>query len=240
MNAFRSLFFIAVLAGFAAGVVMTGLQAFFTVPLILEAETFESAGAAVVPDEYADTAKDGYDAEAWAPTDGLERMAFTALANIVTAVGFALLLAATSEFAGGISTWREGLFWGLAAFATFTLAPGFGLPPDLPAMPAAELLSRQVWWLGCVAATAAGLMLMVFGRSAALAILGATLLILPHVVGAPQPESHVLRIPADLHHRFVVAVTVTNLLFWLMLGLMIAVVRPRFAASLKARPGQLV
>ena len=86
-------------------------------------------------------------------------------ANLVTAIGFALLLVAASEFAGGIAGWRQGLLWGLAGFAVFTLAPGLGLPPELPAMPAAELGARQVWWFGTVAATAAGLALIAFRRS---------------------------------------------------------------------------
>ena len=66
-------------------------------------------------------------------------MGLTAAANLVTAIGFGLLLVAASEFAGGITGWRQGLVWGLAGFAIFTLAPGLGLPPELPAMPAAEL-----------------------------------------------------------------------------------------------------
>ena len=74
------------------------------------------------------------------------------LANLVTAIGFGLLLVAASEFAGGIAGWRQGLLWGLAGFAAFTLAPGLGLPPELPAMPAAELVPRQAWWIATVAA----------------------------------------------------------------------------------------
>ena len=92
-----------------------------------------------------------HDEEAWEPADGIERYAFTLLANIVTGIGFALILVAVSEFAGGIGSWRQGLFWGLAGFAVFTLAPGLGLPPELPAMPAADLLPRQVWWTATVA-----------------------------------------------------------------------------------------
>ena len=80
-----------------------------------------------------------HDEEAWAPADGFERFAYTALANVVTAIGFALMLVAVSELAGGIANWRQGVFWGFAGFAVFTLAPGLGLPPELPAMPAADL-----------------------------------------------------------------------------------------------------
>ena len=72
--------------------------------------------------------------EGWAPADGFERFAFSVLANIVTGIGFALVLVAVSEFAGGIGNWRQGIFWGLAGFAAFTLAPGLGLPPELPGM----------------------------------------------------------------------------------------------------------
>ena len=36
----------------------------------------------------------------------------------------------SSELSGGITDWRQGLFWGLAGFAVFTLAPGLGLPPS--------------------------------------------------------------------------------------------------------------
>ena len=77
----------------------------------------------------------------------------TLAVNVVSGIGFALLLVAASEFAGGIANWRQGVLWGLAGFAVFTLAPGLGLPPELPAMPAADLVARQIWWIGTVLAT---------------------------------------------------------------------------------------
>ncbi len=40
----------------------------------------------------------------------------------------------------------------------------------------------------------------------------------PHIVGAPQPVSFETAIPEGLHHQFVVAVTMTNLVFWVVLG----------------------
>jgi cobalt transporter subunit CbtA len=236
MTALRNMLFVAALAGLAVGVVMTILQFFATVPLILEAETFEAAIAAPAHDHAtaAPAADHDHGEEEWAPADGFQRMGLTALANLVTAIGFGLLLVAVSEFAGGIRTWRAGLFWGLAGFATFTVAPGLGLPPELPAMPAAELGPRQAWWIACVALTGAGLWLIAFSRSLGLALVGGLLLVVPHLIGAPQPASHESPIPADLHHRFVVAVTVTNLVFWLLLGYAVSAVRPRFAAELDA------
>ncbi|MCR4269366.1 CbtA family protein [Nitratireductor sp. ZSWI3] len=237
MNIFRNAVFAAALAGILAGFVMTALQATFTVPLILQAETFEGAAAShdhAAAEQVAPGHSHGE--EAWAPADGFERLAFTALANVVTGIGFALLLIMASELAGGIAGWRQGLIWGLAGFAAFTLAPGLGLPPELPAMPAADLLARQVWWVGTVGATAAGLALIAFRSQAVWALLGVVLLVAPHIVGAPQPVSHETPVPAELHHRFVVAVTVTNLVFWLVLGAAAALARTRFATGLSAKP----
>ena len=231
MSIFRNVVFLAALAGLAASIVMTVLQTSFTVPLILQAETFENAEPAAHDHGAAAPAQEAapeHEEEGWAPADGAERTLYTALANIVTGIGFALLLVAASEAFGGITSLRSGLAWGFAGFAVFTLAPGLGLPPELPAMPAADLLARQTWWIGTVAATAAGLALIAFRRESWLILLGVALLVVPHVIGAPQPDSHESPIPPDLHHSFVVAVTVTNLLFWLALGAAVAWLRSRF------------
>lgn len=247
MTVFRNVVFIAALAGLVSGVVMAGMQAYATVPLILQAETFESAG---VPAHDHGAAADAgtpaeavpahdHDEEGWAPADGFERFFFTTLSNIVTGIGFGLVLVAVSELAGGIANWRQGLFWGFAGFAVFTLAPGLGLPPELPAMPAADLVARQTWWIGTVAATAAGLALIAFRSSLPLALLGVALIVAPHVVGAPQPESHESPIPDDLHHSFVVAVTMTNLVFWVVLGAAVGFFRQRMATGLAGPQGSL-
>ena len=169
--------------------------------------------------------------QGWAPADGFERFAFNVVSNVVTGIGFALILVAVSEFAGGIGNWRQGVFWGLAGFAIFTLAPGLGLPPELPAMPAADLTQRQIWWVATVIATAIGLGLIAFRKSLPLAILAVALIVAPHIVGAPQPDSFETPIPEGLHHQFVVAVTLTNLVFWLVLGAVVGVVRGRFTGN---------
>ena len=169
--------------------------------------------------------------EGWAPADGFERFAFNVVANVVTGIGFALILVAASEFAGGIGNWRQGLFWGFAGFAVFTLAPNLGLPPELPAMPAADLAQRQIWWTATVVATAAGLGLLAFRKSLPLAVIAVGLIVAPHIVGAPQPDSFESPIPDGLHHQFVVAVTLTNLVFWLVLGAVAGLVRGRLTGT---------
>ncbi|PJN94384.1 cobalt transporter, partial [Amaricoccus sp. HAR-UPW-R2A-40] len=98
MNALRNMLFVAALAGLAAGVVMTLLQFFGTVPLILQAETFEVAAPA--HENAPGAAEHAHDPEAWEPADGFQRMGLTAAANLATAIGFGLLLVAASEFAG--------------------------------------------------------------------------------------------------------------------------------------------
>jgi len=175
------------------------------VPLILQAETYEK------PLEHEHTS-------AWEPENGAERMAYTLLADILTGVGFALLLGAGLTLRGGEVGWRQGLLWGLAGFATFTVAPSLGLPPQLPGSEAAPLFDRQVWWLGTAVATGCALALIAFTTRARWAILAVLLIVLPHLYGAPELPEHVAAVPAALSHHFVVAATVVNFLFWLMLG----------------------
>lgn len=252
---FRNVVFIAAIAGLIAGLAMTVMQAFTTDPMILQAEVFENSGAAghdhgaAATDPAAPAVSETepaamtaapaheHEEEAWAPADGFERSAYNVLVNLVGAIGFGLILVAASELAGGIVGWRQGVFWGLAGFTVFTLAPGLGLNPELPAMPAADLLARQTWWIGTAVATAGGLYLLFLRNSAALAALGVALLVVPHLIGAPQPVDHATPIPENLHHDFVVATTVTNLVFWVILGAAVSVARARFAEPATSTQG---
>lgn len=238
MATFRSIVFASVISGFVVGIMVTVLQQFGTVPLILKAEVFEKAAEshqtsdphqASESHQAAPAAAAGHDhaghehaAEAWEPKDGFERNAYTAAANVLTAVGFALLLAGFFSVQSGTTgesvSWHQGLMWGLAGFAVFTIAPGLGLPPELPGVPAAPLLSRQIWWVVAALATAAGFGLIFFRRSVPASIAGLVLIMLPHVIGAPELEHVETNVPSSLSHQFVVAVTLTSLVFWAMLG----------------------
>src|SRR5215218_7527812 len=110
MSIFRNVVFVAALAGLVSGVVLTALQAFATDPLILQAEVYENAGGGGHDHAAADPAPGGevaapaheHDSEAWAPADGLERIGYNVLANLVSGIGFALILVAVSELVGGI------------------------------------------------------------------------------------------------------------------------------------------
>lgn len=208
--------------GLLAALLLTLLQSFWVAPLILEGETYEQAPAAEMHAHDAGAmAAHEHDAEAWEPENGWQRILSTTGGNLVVAVGFALMLAGIYTLYAPRRT-REGLLWGVAGFLVFCLAPNLGLPPELPGTAAADLTLRQTWWIGTAASTAAGLALLVFGRNVLLKGLGVAILLVPHVIGAPQPEMHQSLAPEALEHQFIIASLLTNAVFWLGLGLISA------------------
>lgn len=213
---FARILFAAVIGGVAAALLLTAVQTVKVLPLILEAETYETEGAG---HHHGEAAADdhAHEGEGWAPSDGGERLAFTLMANVLTGIAFALLLTAAMTLRGG-SGWREGLVWGAAGYAVFSLAPALGLPPELPGMAAADLVARQVWWAGTVAATAGGLALIVFVPRFVARAIGVILIVAPHAIGAPHLEGAHGTVPAEIAAAFVGATLVANLLFWLAIG----------------------
>lgn len=210
-------------SGLLAALLLTVLQSFWVAPLILQAETYETAAPSAEHHSHDAEANAGHShsEEAWSPEDGWQRILSTTGGNLVVAVGFALILAALYSLRepGRTST---GALWGLAGFAVFCLAPTLGLPPELPGNAAADLGQRQSWWIGTAAATATGLALLVFARHGLLKALGAVLLVVPHVIGAPQPDVHESLAPQALETQFKIASWLTNAAFWIALGLLSA------------------
>ncbi|KVV08865.1 MULTISPECIES: CbtA family protein [unclassified Pseudomonas] len=208
--------------GLLAALVLTLLQSFWVAPLILEAETFEKPAPTQTHD-HADSAMPAHshDAEAWEPEDGWQRVLSTTGGNLVVAVGFALMLAGLYTLRSPTRT-SQGLLWGVAGYATFCLAPTLGLPPELPGTAAADLLQRQIWWVGTAASTAVAIALVVFGKHWALKVLGIVIVVIPHIMGAPQPLVHSSLAPEALESQFKIASQLTNFAFWLALGVISA------------------
>jgi cobalt transporter subunit CbtA len=204
--------------GLLAALLLTLLQSFWVAPLILQAETWEKP-AAVQAHEHAEGTAAGHvhDPEAWEPENGWQRVLSTTGGNLVVAVGLALMLAALYTLRAPASA-REGVLWGLAGYAVFVVAPTLGLPPELPGTVAADLTQRQIWWVSTAASTAVGLALMVFARHWLLKALGAVILVVPHLVGAPQPAVHSALAPEALQTQFKLASLLTNAAFWVALG----------------------
>ena len=223
----RRILLAGIVAGLIAGGALTLLQAGAVTPILLEAETWEpgggkgkeSAGEGSALSTAHDHEGHAHDhGEAWAPEDGIERVAWTAVSNVATAIGFALLLVALFAWRGG-ATWRQGLLWGAAGFVVFFANPAIGLHPELPGDFAGGLLDRQLWWLFAVACSAAGVGLLLLAPRRAAKAAGALLLVVPHLAGAPQPEISGGLAPSALREHFHVASTATNAVFWLLLGL---------------------
>lgn len=218
----------AIAAGLIAGAFVSVAQMAKVTPLIHAAEAFENAAPAAHSHAPGTTAHDhgapaagGHEHDhgsGWAPEDGIERIAYTTLANIVIGAGFGLLLAAGMTLNGRSASWRHGLIWGACGYMAFSLLPALGLPPELPGMAAADLAPRQIWWGLTAAASALGIGMIFFGGKWPMVTLGVVLLVAPHVAGAPHPDAFSSNVPAELAAQFVSASLVTAALFWLLLG----------------------
>jgi cobalt transporter subunit CbtA len=210
----------ALLAGVAAGLIMGLIQHVRLTPFILQAETFESAA----PHSHGDAASNqaeahSHDDGGWAPHDGFERTFYTAATSAIAGAGFAAILAAVSLISGLPITMRNGLVWGLCGFIAVTLAPAAGLPPELPGMPAADLMQRQIWWIVTIVATGVSLYLIATAKSLIPAIAAVILIALPHIIGAPQPVTHETAVPAGLAAAFAANAIAANAVFWALIGL---------------------
>lgn len=212
----------AVLAGLVSGVFLWGAHMVKTTPLILAAEVYENAAAPSSGEHHhadeTEAARTHSHALPVAESVGFERAAYTLLADLVSAVGFAFLLTAAISFKGSPIDWRRGILWGLSGYAAFFLAPSLGLPPELPGMQAAALEARQIWWWVTVVATVAGLSLAAFSPHRALQALGLGLIVLPHIIGAPHPEITPGGVPPELAAQFAITTSVVSGLFWIVLG----------------------
>src|SRR5258708_19968930 len=175
---------VALSSGALAGLLLFAVQHFTVVPLIESAEAYDTAAHASAPD-------DAHDHETWQPADGWQRTTFTALATVLTSIGFAALLFGSLALTNRTVDARRGALWGLAAFACFGLAPALGLPPQPPGVAVADLYARQLWWAGTALATAVGLWLLAGpGWSWPLRIGGVLCLSLPHFICPPTPPVH--------------------------------------------------
>ncbi|MEZ5648349.1 MAG: CbtA family protein [Alphaproteobacteria bacterium] len=240
----------ALLAGLCAGVFTGVLQVLYLQPLILEAERYEvselaSQSSIHAPNHdhaVAETAQ-GATSTTTAPHShrvsllppreelGVERVLFLVITNLLTGIGFSLILAAAYTFLAPRLDLsldiRTGALWGLVGFAAFSLAPALGLPPELPGMAAADLSLRQAWWVFTALSTATGLGILAFGRTPLWGLVGAGLLIFPHMIGAPAPLSGEIAVPAELLVDFITLSLSIMGVFWLVLGLCLGFSYPK-------------
>jgi len=245
MTLFRRLFLAAVVAGVLSGTAASVVQQVTTVPLILEAERYETVpepvAAPVNPAEHAGahaSAQGGHSHAAPAPAaeasaeEAFQRLGLTVVTNLLVGVAYGLLLAGTMLLVGAPVDARRGLVWGVGGFIAFALAPAVGLPPELPGMGGAALEARQAWWIAAALCAAGGLLALGFARNRFVIAAGVVVAALPHLIGAPHPESPEGVVPPEMAARFAVLSIGVAALFWAALGsvcgaLMQRVVSPR-------------
>jgi cobalt transporter subunit CbtA len=209
-----------ILCGIAAGLVMGVVQHVRLTPLIIQAETYEIEGGH-------DHSAHVHAPAAWSPAEGLERTVYTSLASALAGAGFAALLAGVAFVTGQNITRENGWAWGLCGFAAVSLAPAIGLPPELPGMPAASTTVRQVWWVVTIAATGLGFWLIAYKRSGLAVAAALLLMVLPHIIGAPQPPTGQSQVPAQLAASFSTLSLGANALMWLVIGTLLGFALPR-------------
>lgn len=205
------------LAAVVAAIVLTVGQLLWVTPLILNAESYEHVEAD--QEHYGSVMADHHHGEEdWKPQDGWERTTFTFAANLLMSLGYALLLFAVYFL------WREpksaawGVLYGLGGFIAFFVAPGFGLPPELPGTPAAAVSDRQLWWVMIATVTVMGLLLLFSRKNVWSNVLGALLILAPHLSAPPHPPEGSALVPMELQQQFHVMTTVSNAIFWVLLG----------------------
>jgi cobalt transporter subunit CbtA len=223
----------ALIAGMTAGLIYGGVQHVRTTPLILAAEVFETAPvahthAAGTPEQHEHAVGES------APDNGWRRTLETTLSSVITGAGFAILLAGVSLLTGFPITPKNGLIWGLCGFLTVTVAPSAGLSPELPGMPAGDLVSRQIWWVATIIATGAGIFLIAAKRELAWLAAAVVLIALPHIVGAPQPLTHETAVPAGLAASFVANTIAASAVLWCLTGLFLGIALQKFGKEVYA------
>lgn len=225
------LFTSALFAGLIAGLIAVLLQYSLMEPLILEGEEYETgnkshfAGVLVLNEdgESAEQAAAREDAGEEEEDENLfKRFALAFFADFTTFVGYGFVLVAgfaiAQRFGVHVST-KDALLWGIAGYIATQMAPGIGLPPELPGTPAARLEDRQMWWIATVVATAVGLGFLAYGKSLLFAAFGVLLLVAPHVLGAPHLDWYAGVAPPELSGEYVARSLAVGMIVWMVLGL---------------------
>lgn len=246
---FRRLIISALLVGLLSGLILSLVQVMAVNPIIFAAESFEvseSEPATHVQHDNSDGHSHTHSEEAWSPNDGAERTLYTMISNVLAGIGFsALLLALMSQLQGqGLARVNllKGCIWGVAGFLAFFVAPGIGLPPEIPGIEAAVIESRQLWWTITVTGVGVGLLLLFFAPMK-LKILGAFSILAPYLMSIPHndgpafshPDPEAVEKLTELHQQFILASGFTNLVFWLALGAISAWALNRFVSNTSRR-----
>ena len=212
---FRNLLLVGLLAGVLTGTLLTIVQSFSVLPIIRQAEQYEgTANPATRPDaphEHQEAAIE------WQPAEGIERLAFTWLANLSIGAGFGLMMT-------GIMTLRrphtltQALLFGIGGYYVIFVAPALLLPPELPGAESHDLQTRQATWLFTVVTSLAGLCILAWSSPHWKRLLGFVVICSPFLLFSRHQVNYADPVPPVLIGRFAWMTGFTNLLFWIALG----------------------
>ena len=216
---FKNIFVSAVLCGAIVGVLATLMQLLLITPLLLEAELFESGqsihfsttGSPESAVKHINIWQDPY------------RHLMTLCFNLVTFTGLGFLLVAAMTFfeiRGFSLSKAEGIIFGVCGFFIFQLAPGIGLPPELPGTISVEVSIKQTWWIVAILCTTIGMLLVSLTKHKILILAGVIFAIIPHLIGYPKLDTYFGVAPPELAAEFATRSIAISLVAWVVLGLL--------------------
>ncbi len=211
---FQKILTSALFAGFCAGLIAALLQMVFVQPVLLHAELYEGG-------DLIHFGAEPNSAHPELPGIDLMRDGLSLLFSALIYVGYAFILVAGMSLAaerGHRIDARTGIIWGLCGFIAFHLAPAASLPPEVPGVAAADVELRQMWWFGTVGATAVALMLIGLARGMVPLAVAIVLILAPHVIGAPEPDTFVGPVPPEIAALFASRALAVGLAVWVVLG----------------------
>ena len=202
-------------AGALGGIIAASLQWYFVQPVLLHSELYETgilthfdgSSNSAHPDlEYIQPIRDG----------------LSLIFSMLVYTGYALILIAAMLLRGQKSetniTFHQGIIWGVSGFFVVHLAPAISLPPEVPGVAAAELQLRQIWWFATTLLSSGGLWIIAFTEKGSRFIIGAALILAPHIIGAPEPDIFTGPAPTEIGALFASRALGIGLISWAMLG----------------------
>lgn len=204
----------ALFAGFIVGIVSAILQLIFIQPILLHAELYETGSLTHFGENNSKKVHQKL------PFD-FQRNGLSILFSALIYTGYAIILVSILAYASSLSLKTDNLrsiLFGISGFFAVQLAPAFGLPPELPGAAAAEVVPRQVWWYFCVFATIIGIWMISFGDKILYVSIGIIVILIPHLIGAPEPEFFVGPTPPELASHFASRTLALGAVSWIFLG----------------------
>mgnify|MGYP001423965872 FL=1 len=211
---FKKIIITALFAGFIVGVVSALLQLIYVQPILLHAELYETGSLTHFGENNSQGAH-------YNSAFDFQRNGLSILFSALIYTGYALILVSLIAYASSLNLKIDNvrsILFGVCGFFAVQLAPAFGLPPELPGAAAAELFPRQIWWFFCVLVTILGIWIVSFSQKIPYVLIGIIIILVPHIVGAPEPEFFVGPTPPELASHFASRTLALGAASWVLLG----------------------